>query len=39
MTRICKKNVYDEMEFAAEKFMDIISNLKDAEQLEEMGIF
>ena len=34
-----KKNVYDEMEFAAENFMDIISNLKDAEQLEEMGIF
>ena len=33
------KNVYDEMEFAAENFMDIISNLKDAEQLEEMGIF
>ena len=34
-----QKNVYDEMEFVAEKFMDIISNLKDAEQLEEMGIF
>ena len=34
-----QKNVYDKMEFVAEKFMDIISNLKDAEQLEEMGIF
>ena len=34
-----QKNVYDEMEFVAEKFTDLISNLKDAEQLEEMGIF
>ena len=34
-----QKNIYDKMEFVAEKFMDIISNLKDAEQLEEMGIF
>ena len=34
-----QENVYDEMEFVAEKFTDIISNLKDAEQLEEMGIF
>lgn len=34
-----QENVYDEMEFVAEKFTDIISNLKDAEHLEEMGIF
>lgn len=32
-------NVYHEMEFVAEKFTDIISNLKNSEQLEEMGIF
>lgn len=34
-----QENVYDEMEFVAEKFTDIISNLKNAEQLEKMGIF
>ncbi|QDW74150.1 hypothetical protein FND36_08990 [Lachnospiraceae bacterium KGMB03038] len=34
-----QENIYDELEFVAEKFMDIISNLKDAEQLEEIGIF
>lgn len=34
-----QENVYDEMEFAAENFMEIFRNLKDAEQLEEMSIF
>ena len=34
-----QENVYDEMEFVADKFTDIISNLKNAEQLEKMGIF
>ena len=34
-----QENVYDEMEFAAENFMEILCNLKEAEQLEEMGIF
>ena len=34
-----QENVYDEMEFVAEKCTDIISNLKNAEQLEKMGIF
>ena len=34
-----QENVYDEMEFAAENFMEILRNLKDAEQLEKMDIF
>ena len=33
-----QENVYDEMEFVAEKFTDVIRNLKNAEQLEEINL-
>ena len=32
------ENIYEEPEFVAENFTVIICNLKDAEELEEMGL-
>ena len=33
-----QENVYDEMEFVAEQFTDVIRNLNNAEQLEEINL-